>query len=296
MKAKFIKVDGISTRYLAAGPDDGYPLLLLHGYGGTADVWIRNIDALGESFRVIAVDMLGFGFTDAVEIAGTAPQAPTVEHLVKFIDTLKLDKLGIIGTSYGSSIAALLHLRLPHRVEKLVLTGSASCFNPPDMLAQTWNGLLANHSAGMEEPSLALIEQVTRRQVYDSATIPPEILPIMVTAYAREGTYRFWRDGLHALLHPDSDARYGIRDRLDLFKIDVLVIWGENDPGALLSAAKAGVEKMRSAKLISFEKCGHKPMFEAAERYNRSIMEFFSTEKGRKVGEAPAEKMFVHPG
>ena len=54
MNIRFIDVNGIRTRVLLAGSEKAYPLLLLHGYGGTADVWCRNMDELGRDFYAIA--------------------------------------------------------------------------------------------------------------------------------------------------------------------------------------------------------------------------------------------------
>ena len=72
MQIRFIDVDGIRTRCLMGGKPGAYPLLMLHGYGGTADVWTRNIDALGEDFHAVAVDMISSGFTSPVDTGGKA--------------------------------------------------------------------------------------------------------------------------------------------------------------------------------------------------------------------------------
>ena len=63
MRASFIDVGGITTRYLHAGEDHGQALLLIHGGGVAADTWLRNIEPLGREFAVYAPDNIGHGFT-----------------------------------------------------------------------------------------------------------------------------------------------------------------------------------------------------------------------------------------
>ena len=66
MRAKFVDVNGVKTRYLHEG--SGEPLLLVHGAGAFADNFYKNIDALGKEYFVCAPDMVGHGFTDPVTL------------------------------------------------------------------------------------------------------------------------------------------------------------------------------------------------------------------------------------
>ena len=60
----FYDVKGIRTRVLEAGPPSAHPLVMLHGTGGHAETYHRNIGPLSEHFRVYAIDMIGHGYTD----------------------------------------------------------------------------------------------------------------------------------------------------------------------------------------------------------------------------------------
>ena len=73
MRAKFVDVNGVKTRYLHEG--SGEPLLLVHGAGAFADNFYKNIDALGKEYFVCAPDMVGHGFTEPVPFDG--PVYPT---------------------------------------------------------------------------------------------------------------------------------------------------------------------------------------------------------------------------
>ena len=68
MRAKFIDVAGTQTRVLSEGEDNPDVLLLIHGFGSSADTWMHNIDVLGRNFHVIVPDLVGHGFTGSVDL------------------------------------------------------------------------------------------------------------------------------------------------------------------------------------------------------------------------------------
>src|SRR5712692_3429654 len=92
---RFVKVDGRNVRYLEEG--SGVPAILLHGssLGSSADVFRRNLRALGAAgVRAIAVDLPGFGKSDpADDLSGAARNA----FILRFMDTLDLERAALIG-------------------------------------------------------------------------------------------------------------------------------------------------------------------------------------------------------
>ena len=100
----------------------GPPLILLHGLAGSARWWARNIPALSRSFRVIAIDLPGFGASPRghrLELDGV------VDQLVGTMDALGIDRASVIGHSMGGLIAGGLAADRPERVERLVLVDAA---------------------------------------------------------------------------------------------------------------------------------------------------------------------------
>src|SRR5262245_14095315 len=200
MRVQYVDVDGVKTRCLTAGREGAYPLLLLHGYGGTADVWIRNVDALGRDFHVVAPDMLNSGFTDFVDTGGRPPQPQTVSHLRGLADKLGFASFCPCGTSYGGLIAALLYFDNPKRVNKLILNGSGSCFNEDADLVATLKRVLETFGPVMEQASIEGCRKSMAAQALDPAAVPEEILPVMASAYARPGMLHHWKIGLEGLI------------------------------------------------------------------------------------------------
>jgi pimeloyl-ACP methyl ester carboxylesterase len=274
MQVRFIDVDGIRTRCLIAGKPDSYPLLLLHGYGGTADVWMRNIDVWSDEFYVVAVDMISSGFTDPVDTGGKPPQPFAVAHLRKLADRLEFDKFCPMGTSYGGLIAALLYFDMPKRVDKLVLQGSGSAFNEDQALVATLSNVKKNFGPLMDGPTIDGVRNSVKKQVFDPSTIPEEMVHVMATAYALPWQRKAWEQGIDGLLDIEACRPYRVKHRLEQIPVDTLVAWGREDPGAVYASAVEAVKRMPKARLITFEKCGHKPMYEHPERFNREVRAF----------------------
>lgn len=100
---------GFKTRYLEAGPTDAAPVLLLHdgAWGGSSSAtWGNLIPALAANFRVIAMDMLGFGGTDKAVFLDRSPYEPRIAHATAFLTAIDIDSpVHLIGNSFGGSLA-----------------------------------------------------------------------------------------------------------------------------------------------------------------------------------------------
>lgn len=109
-----------STFVLASGPEDGAPLVLLHGSATNSASWMSEVASWSKHFRVFAVDVIG-------EPGFSAPVRPPLgsdayaKWLDDVLDALELDKAALIGLSLGGWLALDYAIRRPHRVEKLVL-------------------------------------------------------------------------------------------------------------------------------------------------------------------------------
>jgi pimeloyl-ACP methyl ester carboxylesterase len=274
MQVKFLDVGGIRTRCLIGGQHGNYPVLLLHGYGGTADVWIRNIDPWSDEFFVVAVDMISSGFTDPVDTGGKPPQPHAVAHLRKLVELLGFRQFCPMGTSYGGLIAALLYFEMPERVNKLVLQGSGSAFNEDAALVATLSNVKKNFGPTFDNASLDGVRAAVKKQVFDPKSIPEEMIHAMTTAYALPHQRQAWEQGVDGLLDIEAARPWRVLQRLEQMHVDTLVVWGREDPGAVYASAVAAVKRMPRARLVTFEKCGHKPMYEYPEQFNKVVHDF----------------------
>ena len=116
-----VRVEDINMSYRILG--DGYPLLLIMGYGGTMNLWEeRLLRALAKKYKVIIFDNRGIGETSTGHKAFTIEQF--AEDSYELMVALKIEKAHVLGWSMGASIAQELALRHPEIVNKLVLYAS----------------------------------------------------------------------------------------------------------------------------------------------------------------------------
>jgi len=91
--------NGVRTRYLHSGADDKPVVLFLHGTGGHAEAYCRNIGPHGEHFSAWAIDMLGHGLTDKPDYDYEIPRY--IDHIAGFLDAIGAEKASLSGESLG---------------------------------------------------------------------------------------------------------------------------------------------------------------------------------------------------
>ncbi|MER5430110.1 alpha/beta hydrolase [Streptomyces sp. NPDC002588] len=127
-----IKTGEFQTHYIEQGT--GEPVILVHGGGAGADGtsnWTNCLPFFARSKRAIAVDMVGFGHSDAPDPAEfTYSQDARTTQLIDFIEALGLEKVSLVGNSMGGATSLGVAMRRPDLVENLVLMGSAGMPGP----------------------------------------------------------------------------------------------------------------------------------------------------------------------
>src|SRR4051794_20689017 len=112
---RMVDVGGVQTYVVDAG--DGPPMLLIHGYGDTADGWRRVVPRLMESHRVIALDVPPFG--RSTRVADDKLLSFYSDFFPAFLDAMELERTTVVGHSLGGAVALRLAVDSPGRVERL---------------------------------------------------------------------------------------------------------------------------------------------------------------------------------
>ena len=264
----------MQTRVLYEGEGNPTVLLLIHGFGSSADTWMHNIDPLGEHFHVIAPDLVGHGFSDAVDLGGGPPHPKAVEHLFGVLDVLGINSFVPCGSSYGGLLGVLMYFQAPARVSKLIVNGSGSTFNTEAQLAAALEGTKKNSSIAMLDTTLASCRTRSQGSVYDPNSIPNAFAFMRLSSYSQPHILAAWRSQLDAMMDIEKTRPYRVIDRLEEIGVETLIIWGRQDPRGLHSQAIEGTKRMPNARLITYEECGHLPFLEKADQYNTDIRAF----------------------
>jgi pimeloyl-ACP methyl ester carboxylesterase len=257
-------------------------LFLLHGVGVSGDTFIRNIDELGKRYAVFAPDMLGHGFTDAVDFKGGPPQSPTVRHLARLADILGIGRFSVAGSSYGGLIAALMWFECPDRIDNLVLIGTGAVFHPAEEQENTLRNAAANAAQAMGDPTLDSCRKRLGAICYDTERVPEEILPVQLTSYSLPDRFEAYKATIAGLIATCSSPEHRVYARLEQIEARTLILTGREDIRAQWKLHVEGRKRMPNARIIIFEKCGHLPYLEQPEAFNTAVERFLSN---KLVGE-----------
>jgi len=130
----FLEIEGKRIYFKGEASRSGmWPVILIHGAGGSSNIWLRQIQALEENFRVLAIDLPGHGYSQ-----GNGEE--TIEDYVRFVsswlEALDLREVFLVGHSMGGAIAMTLALFFPEKIRKMALAGSGARLRvPPEVFA-----------------------------------------------------------------------------------------------------------------------------------------------------------------
>lgn len=265
---KSLDAGGVRTRYLEAGHRDAPALVFIHGTGGHLETFNRNVFAHAEHFHVLALDMVGHGFS-------SKPDHPYeirhyVKHLNDFLTAVGVDRAHVHGESLGGWIAAQYAIDHPERVDRLVLN-TAGGLNTDEQVMQRV------YSVTMNAVRNATLEAVRKRLewlVHDPLDIPDDMVELRHSIYVQPGFDRAMENIL-CLQLMDVRMRNVLTDNaLKAIKSKTLVIWTEHDPTAPIATGERFAKAIPDAKLVVLENCAHWPQWEAADRFNKLHIDF----------------------
>src|SRR6266511_189961 len=240
----FADIDGVRIHYQEKGT--GTPLLLLHGFTSSTYSWKDVFEPLSKTFRVIAVDFKGFGFSDK-------PDG----------DYLKIDRAWLCGNSMGGEIALNVALINPQRVAGLILIDSGGVKVPGS--GSLAPGYLLIPVVGRVLTALSLtsdklVRQGLEKSFYDRSKVTEE----RVATYYRPLQTRGGQ--LAALRARTQAADFSIEQDLSRINVPTLIIWGAQDALIPLEAGRKMSSLIKNSKLVVFENCGHLPEEEMPAR------------------------------
>jgi len=270
----FVRTGAFNTRYWQMG-DQGSPIILIHGLGASADIWMHNVEALAQNHRVYVPDLVGFGKTDKPDTEYTASLFST--FINDFMRTLKIEKPSLVGNSLGGGIALQYTLLYPENVDKLVTVDSAGLgVEAPLTLRLASLPLLGEL---MTRPGRSEVYLYFRHAVYDTSILTKEFVDIFHEIHSLPGNQKSLLKAIRSIVsfRGGKNEMVGpVMNNLHLINQPALIIWGREDKVLPLKHAYFAKEKLPNSKIHIFEHCGHMPQYERPGEFNRVVLEFLS--------------------
>jgi pimeloyl-ACP methyl ester carboxylesterase len=250
-----------------AGDPAAPPALLIHGLGDEADTWRHIIPPLAERYRVVALDLPGFGRSDKPDVAYTPDFMEQV--LLEFLDVLGFDNVLLMGNSLGAMLAQALAPKIPERIRGLALLDGT-------MVAGSGRIGLSMRLFALPKVGEYLYTRLRRDPDGAYASLRPFYFDLDGLPQAdRDFLYqrvneRVWSDGqrrayfsvLRTTARWQRRIQAGLPKLLENVATPTLAVWGEADAIVPLQRGRALVEMQPNARLVTIARAGHLPQQE----------------------------------
>ena len=271
--SRFKEVDGVRVHYQEAGEANALAMILIHGFAASNLVWSKVFLELAEAgFRVIAPDLLGYGYSDKPRHLDYTIQRQA-EMVVRLMQQLGIARTVLVGSSYGGAIAATIALDHPELVEKLILVGAVTNNKPTRyMLMRLFSSPIIGDILSPLLVGSRLLLRLRMKRVYDRHSwvlderrVDARHLPLRTRGAHRAiiRTVRRW------------DAERVSRDA-HLLAAPTLLLWGDTDREVPLRDGERLHQEIPHSRLIVFRECGHLPHEEYPQAFTKVVSEFAS--------------------
>ncbi|NJL82203.1 MAG: alpha/beta fold hydrolase [Chloroflexaceae bacterium] len=275
---------GWQTRYTYLGPaagPDGAPLLLLHGFGAAIEHWRQNLPVLGQTHRVYALDLLGFG--GSRKAATNYSVGLWVDQVWDFWETFIGEPVVLVGNSIGSLVALGAAASHPERLQGLALLSLPDVsLRQEQMPKWLWPVVSRAESAIASPLVLSGLFRLLRRPgvirrwarfAYGSReAITEELVEILAAPARDEGAARAFAALFRAVSRPDFCLP--AKGMLPGLKLPILLVWGREDRMVPLHLAKDFAILNPQIQLVELAGAGHCPHDECPELFNPLLLQW----------------------
>ncbi|TCB04582.1 alpha/beta fold hydrolase, partial [Acinetobacter sp. ANC 4641] len=246
-------------------------ILMVHGSGPGVTAWANwrlVMPELSKQARVIAPDMLGFGYTERPE-GVSYNKAVWVQQVKDLLDALDIDQVDLVGNSFGGSIALAFTIAYPERVRRLVLMGSVGVpFQITRGLDNVWG----------YEPSFQNMRKLMDVFAYSRELITDELAELRYQASIRPGFQESFSAMFPAPRQRWVDALESPAEQIESLQQPTLIIHGRDDQVIPLQTSLTLLKLIPRSQLHVFGQCGHWAQIEHNARFNRLVSDFFNEE------------------
>ncbi|HMN48831.1 MAG TPA: alpha/beta hydrolase [Ignavibacteriaceae bacterium] len=268
-------LDNPKIAYIDEGKGD-QTIILVHGLASNAGFWRYNIPELSKKYRVIAVDLPGYGKSQKGDYPYTL--SFYADQIKKLIDELKLKNVVYVGHSMGGQIGLIFAIKYPAALNKLILASPAG-FEKFDRGEGDWLRSVMTMK-GVKSTTEEGIRRNLAMNFYNWSDkwewMVEERVRMRKAADFDEFAYTVVRS-VNAML---DEPTY---DKLSLIKTPTLIIYGKYDglipnpylhPGFTSDVFEKGANSISNSKLVQIDNAGHMIQIEKADEFNQTVLDF----------------------
>jgi pimeloyl-ACP methyl ester carboxylesterase len=241
-KAERIVVGNHHLYYRTVG--SGTPLVLIHGYGVSGQIWQRALPYLAQQHQVFIVDLPGYGRSPATGVWHLREMAPL---LATWLRQLQLASVAVMGHSMGGAIAIHLTASAPELVSRLMLVNAAGIPLRERLPSLAARSLHSFFQIGNGHLPLGLVRDI----------LQPRLNLLWQTAQEMK--------------------RSDFRAELAQISTPTLIIWGERDVMLPIALGHALKDALPHATFVTMPHCGHRPMLAQPVQFSKLVLEFIPT-------------------
>lgn len=292
--ARFVDVDGLAMHFRQWGPDDGQPLVLIHGTLAWAETW-RDIAApLGEAgYRVLAPDLPPFGFSQR-PTDGDYSRPAQARLVLAFADAMGLERFALAGHSFGGGATVEAAMAAPDRILAVILLDVALGLDAEQggvlsrLLAL---GPLRNAMSAATIANPWLIGPGLSSFIADDAQATPERIALYRQPLGVRGTTSAIGDWIATgLFGEHAGARSTDKADYAGLVVPALVVWGREDTVTPLPQGEEIASLLPAARLVVLDRVGHIPHLEQPGAVTREILTFLEETQGTAAEGSPVSR------
>lgn len=267
----FLSWRGAEIHYTDEG--SGVPVVMIHGLGGSFLNWNKLRDRMKDDYRVIRIDLPGFGLSDLPQ-----PEGDRTDYIKQYrdfmsfmLDTLHVDSVYLVGNSMGGMMSWGTAADHPDKVKKMVLISAAGydLENVSNTAARMLKVPFVEYFLQKGFP-LSFSEGNARKVFADPSKVNPEAVKNNNMMWNREGN-------IHAAIALASSGRFPDSSMIAAVKCPTLILWGKQDKIVPLDHAYRFKRDIKNSEMVLFDNCGHCAMIEMPDETAAAIKQFFTS-------------------
>ncbi len=270
-ETRYYQTKNFRTRVLETG--SGMPLLLMHGGGGHAETYSRNLNRLASACRPMSFDFIWHGLSSKPKFSAGNWLKQFTEQTLELMDAIGADKAIFEGESLGGWVCMDMAINHPSRVEKIILNTAWGMKLHSNKGAADYAALRETSINALMNPTPELIRK-RLDWLMPLGGVTDELVQLRLALWSREDTRASLKEYYEKLFSPECDKLLFDDAALAKIKAPTLLLWSEKNPVAGVEEAEHLKSIIRNSELYVIKGAAHWPQWERPEEHDREVLRF----------------------